>query len=269
MGMSQRETRPLTLESKATLNNNTQIPLLGLGLWPIPNGKPTVEAVTWALEAGYRHFDTAKIYGNEEALGEGFRASGLPRQAIWVTTKLWPFDQFHIRNAFEASLARLNTDYIDLYLVHWPTPGRVTRTWKGMEEVYQEGRCKAIGVSNHSVRQLSAILRMATIPPAVNQVKFSPFGFSQALLDFCIRHGIVVEAYSPLTKGKRLHDARLQALARRYQKSPAQVLIRWALQKGAAVLPKSQNKARIEENARVFDFAITAEDIEQLDRFAE
>jgi len=259
----------MTLQSRAKLNNTTEIPLLGLGVWQIPNGKPTVDAVAWALDAGYRHFDTARIYGNEEGVGEGIRNSGIPREEIWVTTKLWPTDQLQIRKAFDTSLAKLGIGYIDLYLVHWPTPGLVARIWKAMEELYGGGQCKAIGVSNHSIKQLSAILRNAKIPPAANQVKFSPFGFDQALLDFCNHHGIAIEAYSPLTKGRRLQDDRLRAIAQKYQRSPTQILIRWALQKGAVVLPKSQNKDHIRENARVFDFAISAPDMDHLDRFAE
>ncbi len=258
----------MTLQSRAKLNNGTEIPLLGLGVWQIPNGKPTADAVAWALEIGYRHFDTAKIYGNEEGVGEGIRQSGIPREEIWVTTKLFPTDQLHIRKAFETSLAKLGVGYIDLYLVHWPTPGLVTRTWKAMEELYDQGKCKAIGVSNHSISQLSQILRGARIPPAANQVKFSPFGFDQKLLDFCNQHAIITEAYSPLTKGRRLQDNRLRAIAHTYQKSPTQILIRWALQKGTVVLPKSQNKDHMKENAQVFDFAITAQDMAQLDRFA-
>jgi methylglyoxal/glyoxal reductase len=259
----------MTLQSRAKLNNNTEMPLLGLGTWQIPNGKPTADAVTWALEAGYRHFDTAKIYGNEEGVGEGIRNSTIPREEIWVTTKLWPVDQLNVRKAFETSLAKLGLGYVDLYLVHWPTPGFVTRTWKAMEELYEGGECKAIGVSNHSINQLSSILRIAKTPPAANQVRFSPFGFDQELLDFCNQHGIVVQAYSPLTKGQRLQDGRLQAIAQKYRKSPAQILIRWALQKGTVALPKSQHKGRMQENAQVFDFAIAAEDMDHLDRFAE
>jgi diketogulonate reductase-like aldo/keto reductase len=251
--------------ARVRLNNNAGLPILGLGVWQIPNGAPTAEAVRWALAAGYRHIDTAKVYGNEEGVGEGIRTAGIPRAEIWVTTKLWPTNQFHAQRAFDESLARLGTGYIDLYLVHWPTPGLITRTWKAMERVYESGLCKAIGVSNHSIAQLSAILRAANVPPAVNQVKWSPFGFDQALLDFCRDHAIVVEAYSPLTKGQRLHDERLRAVAERYGKSPAQILIRWALQKGTVVLPKSQRREHIAENAAVFDFSITDGDMAQLD----
>ena len=258
----------LTLQSRAKLNNSTEIPVLGLGVWQIANGRPTAEAVAWALRAGYRLIDTAKIYGNEEGVGDGVRNSGISRDGIWVTTKLWPTDQWNIRRACETSLAKLRLDRIDLYLVHWPVPGLVTRTWKAMEELYTAGKCKTIGVSNHSVGQLSDILRVAKIPPAVNQVKFSPFGFDRELLGFCKKSGIVVEAYSPLTKGEQLRDDRLQAIAQAHQKSPAQVLIRWALQKGVVVLPKSQRKEHIEENARVFDFELSPEEMERLDQLA-
>lgn len=256
---------PASLAARVRLNNNTEMPVLGLGVWQIPNGRPTAEAVGSALEAGYRHVDTAKIYGNEEGVGEGIRTRGIPREQIWVTTKLWPTNQFHAQRAFDESLVRLGIGYIDLYLVHWPTPGLVTRTWKEMERLYARGTCKAIGVSNHSIPQLTSILRAAAVPPAVNQVKCSPFGFDQPLLDFCREHNIVVQAYSPLTKGSRLQDETLRAVAERYGRSTAQILIRWALQKGTVPLPKSQQPAHIRENAAVFDFSITDQDMAQLD----
>jgi len=257
----------MDLQSTAKLNNGTEIPLLGV--WPIPNGKPTVAAVSAAVQIGYRLIDTAKIYGNEEGVGDGVRAAAVPREHIWVTTKLWPTDQLNALKAFEGSLARLRLDYIDLYLVHWPTPGLVTRTWKAMERIYETGRCKAIGVSNHSIRQLDNILRVAKIPPAVNQVKCSPFGYDQPLLDYCTEHGIVVEAYSPLTKGRNLQDRRLGEIAQTYHKSPAQILIRWGLQKDVVVLPKSQQRDHIAENAQVFDFEITPADMDLLDRLGQ
>jgi len=256
----------MNLQSRVTLNNGTAMPVLGLGTWQIEDGKPAADAVAYALRAGYRHIDTAKIYENEEGVGEGVRNSGVPRADVWVTTKLWTGDQPHAGDAFARSLARLGLDYVDLYLVHWPAPGMVTRTWKAMEELCRDDRCRAIGVSNHSIDQLSEILRTAKIPPAVNQIKFSPFGFDQALADFCREHGIAVQAYSPLTKGQQLRDRRLLAMSQAYQRSPAQILIRWALQKDTTVLPKSQRPAHIDENARVFDFEITAEDMRRLDQ---
>ncbi len=178
-------------------------------------------------------------------------------------------DQLNARKTFEASLARLRLDYIDLYLVHWPTPGLVSRTWKAMEGIYETGKCKAIGVSNHSIGHLGEILRVAKTPPTVNQVKFSPFGYNQPLLDYCTKHGVVIEAYSPLTIGRNLHDTRLGRIAETYHKSPAQILIRWALQKNVVVLPKSQQRGHIAENAEVFDFEITPQDMDLLDRLGQ
>jgi methylglyoxal/glyoxal reductase len=255
----------LDLGSTITLNNDLAMPLLGLGVWAMANGSATTDAVSSALRIGYRLVDTAKIYGNEEGVGEGLRGSGVPRKAVWVTTKLWPADQLHVRRAFDASLQRLRLDYIDLYLVHWPTPGFVTRTWKAMESLCDDARCRSIGVSNHSVDQLSSILRMARIRPAVNQVKCSPFGYDRHLLEYCIQNGIVVQAYSPLTRGRRLGDPRLLRIAETYHKTPAQILIRWALQKGTVALPKAQREDHKRQNADVFDFAITPEDMERLD----
>jgi len=252
-------------QSTLPLNNGTAMPVLGLGVWQIPNGAPTVEAVSRALAAGYRHVDTAKIYGNEAGVGEAIRHSGLPREQVWVTTKLWPTDQLNVRRAFDASLARLGLEYLDLYLVHWPTPGLVPRTWRAMEELSADGRCRAVGVSNHSVGQLAGILRGARVRPAVNQVRCSPFGFDPGLLEYCGREHIVVEAYSPLTKGRRLGDPRLGRIAGAYGKSPAQILVRWALQKGTVPLPKSSRRDHITENADVFEFAISPEDMALLD----
>jgi len=254
----------LNAQSTRALNNGTAIPVLGLGVWAIPKGQPTVDAVSWALEAGYRLIDTAKMYGNERSVGEGVRRSGLPRADVWVTTKLWPTDQLQVRRAFDASLAALGLDYIDLYLVHWPTPGLVTRTWHAMEALCADGRCKAIGVSNHSVRQLADILRGAAVRPAVNQVRFSPFGFDRRLLEYCTEQGIVVEAYSPLTTGRRLNDPQLARVAQSYRKSPAQILVRWAVQQGVVPLPKSARRDHIKENAEVFDFTISPEDMATL-----
>ena len=238
---------------------------MGLGVWQIDDGKPTIDAVSWALEAGYRHIDTAKLYANERGVGDGVRRSGVPREEVWVTTKLWPTDFPRAERALATSLRELRFDYVDLYLVHAPVPGTVKRIWKTMERLCESGAARTIGVSNYSPAQLQAVLDVANVPPAVNQVKFSPFDFDVANLEFCARHGIVVEAYSPLTRGRRLADARLRELAERYGRSPAQVLIRWALQKGTVVLPKSANRDRIRENLAVFDFELAAADVAVLD----
>lgn len=255
----------LTIDSKIKLNNGAELPMLGFGVWQIPDGKPTHDAVSWALEAGYRHIDTAKYYQNEASVGAAVRDSGIPREEIWVTTKLWPTDQIRTKSAFEASMARLGLDYVDLYLVHWPIPGLVKWTWKAMEEIYASGRVKAIGVSNHSTDQISDILEIAKVPPAVNQVRFSPFDYDAEMLRFATSHNIAIEAYSPLTRGYQFNNLVLNQIAERHHKSVAQILIRWGLQKGVAVLPKAAHLDHIRENADVFDFELSEAEIHQLD----
>jgi len=241
------------------------MPAVGLGVWQIPDGQPTVDAVGWALEVGYRHIDTAKLYANERGVGEGIRRSGLAREAVWVTTKLSPTDIPRADKALATSLRLLGIDYVDLYLIHWPVPGTVKRTWKTLERLRESGGARTIGVSNYSPAQLRAVLGVASVPPVVNQVKFSPFGYSESNLDFCTRAGVVVEAYSPLTRGRQLGDPQLAEIAGRVGRSPAQVLLRWALQKGTVVLPKSANRERIAENIALFDFALSDADMTTLD----
>lgn len=249
----------------ARLRDGRELPLIGLGVWEIADGEPTIDAVRWSLEAGYRHIDTARLYANERSVGEGVRRSGVPREEVWITTKLRPADFPRAERALARSVRELGFEYVDLYLVHWPVPGTVKRTWKAMERLCESGIARTIGVSNYSPAQLRAVLDVASIPPAVNQVKFSPFGFDESNLEFCARHEIVVEAYSPLTRGRRLGDARVGELAARYERSPAQVLLRWALQKGTVVLPKSANRERIAENIAVFDFELSPADMQALD----
>jgi diketogulonate reductase-like aldo/keto reductase len=249
----------------ARLRDGRELPLIGLGVWEIPDGEPTIDAVRWSLEAGYRHIDTARLYANERSVGEGVRRSGIPREEVWITTKLRPADFPRAERALARSVRELGFEYVDLYLVHWPVPGTVKRTWKAMERLCESGIARTIGVSNYSPAQLRAVLDVASIPPAVNQVKFSPFGFDETNLEFCARHEIVVEAYSPLTRGRRLADARVGELAARYERSPAQVLLRWALQKGTVVLPKSANRERIAENIAVFEFELSPADMQALD----
>jgi diketogulonate reductase-like aldo/keto reductase len=255
----------LTLQSRIKLNNGREIPLLGLGVWQIANGNETTQAVTWALEAGYRHVDTAKLYKNEESVGEAVRKSGIPREDIFITTKLWPTDAFDVEAAFDASMKRLDISYIDLYLIHWPVPLLGGRTWKKLEKLYDQKLARSIGVSNYSISQLEELLQGANTVPAVNQIEFNPFSYERDLVDFCDRHNILVEAYSPLTRGVRLDDETIGKLAMRHAKSPAQIMLRWAVQKGAIVIPKSANKGRIEENTHLFDFELTDDEMRRID----
>lgn len=259
----------LTLNSSVKLNNGLYIPAIGLGVWQISDGQPAIDAVRWALEDGYRHIDTAKIYRNEKSVGEAISNSEIPRENIWVTTKLWPSDAMHVKKALEASLERLGLDYVDLYLIHWPIPGMGKKVWKDMENLVDEKLTRSIGVSNYSVSLLEKTIKRSNIPPAVNQVKCSPFNYPEVLYKFCIENGIAFEGYSPLTQGKRLDDPILSDMSKKYNKTTAQILIRWALQKGIIVIPKSQNRERIRQNINVFDFDIDQNDMERLDGLSE
>lgn len=245
------------------------MPLLGLGVYQIPSGQPTVQAVLWALEAGYRHIDTASFYGNEADVGVAIRASGIPRSEIFVTTKLWPTDYFRAEAACQSSLSKLGLDYLDLYLLHWPSPIGKKQAWSSLEKLHRDGTCRAIGVSNFTIAQIDALSKSSTVVPAVNQVEFSPFRFQKTLLDDCQSRGIQLEAYSPLTRGKRLLDPRITAIAESHGKSNAQVLIRWSLQHGLVVIPKSSSQKRIVENANVFDFVLSNTDMANLDALDE
>jgi diketogulonate reductase-like aldo/keto reductase len=253
------------VDSTITLVNGTKMPRLGLGVYQIPNGLATYQDVIWAFKAGYRHIDTAAFYRNESSVGKAVRESEIPRENIWVTTKLWPTDQLNPEKAFQASLDNLGLDYVDLYLVHFPVPGLVTKTWKAMETIYNSGRTKAIGISNFSVKQMEDVLKIANIPPTVNQVRCSPYNFDKSLYDFCKEHDIAFEAYSPLTQGRRLNDPVLAKVAKKHHKTTAQILIGWALQKDMIVIPKSEQKNRIIENADVFDFELSDSDMKVLD----
>lgn len=263
----------LTIVSTMRLNNGVEIPRLGLGVYQSAPGEETRRAVHWALEAGYRHIDTAAAYGNEPAVGEAIRESGLARQEVFVTTKLRNPDHGYHRTfaALEASLERLGFDYVDLYLVHWPVPELRRESWRAMERILAEGRVRAIGVSNYLERHLEELLAEAEVIPAVNQIELSPFNYRsrEEVVSLCRQRGIVVEAYSPLTKAMRLDHPVLVRVAQKYGKTPAQVLIRYDLQKDAVVLPKSTHRGRIRENAQVFDFTLQPEDMQALDALDE
>jgi diketogulonate reductase-like aldo/keto reductase len=254
------------------LRGGRAIPQLGFGVFQIRPGHETRAAVESALAAGYRHVDTAAIYRNEADVGAAIRASGVPQDAVWVTTKLANADQgaATARHAFEGSLERLGLDAVDLYLLHWPHERRL-ESWAVLEQLHAEGLARTIGVSNFLVRHLDELLARVSVPPAVNQIELSPFLYRsrEDTLRRCADAGIVVEAYSPLTKGRRLDDATVGALAEEVGRTRAQVLIRWSLQKGFVVLPRSSNPARIAENAAVFDFALDDDQMARLDALDE
>lgn len=261
----------LTLTSTAKLANGVEIPYLGLGVYASAPGHETLNAVLSALETGYRHIDTARIYNNEADVGQAIRESGLPREQVFVTTKLWNSDH-GFDNALKAcseSLNRLGLDYVDLYLIHWPVEGHRAETWKALEKLMDDGYCRAIGVSNFTIRHLNELTAGARVAPLVNQVEFSPFLYQRELLEYCRSHNIQLEAYSPLTRGQRLNHPAVVQIAQRHGKSPAQILIRWALEHRIVVIPKSVNPERIQENAEVFDFVLSQEDLKLLDSLNE
>ena len=261
----------LTLDSRVRLNNGVEMPVLGLGVWNIPAGRATQASVRSALGTGYRLIDTAKLYGNEADVAIAVQESGVPREDVFVTTKLWNTDHGYKSaiQAFEESLSRMRMDYVDLYLIHWPVrgPARI-ESWDALIDIYKAGKCRAIGVSNYMMNHLEEI-RGNPIVPTVNQIEFSPFLYQKGILEYCRQRGIVVEAYSPLTRGRRLNDRRLRAIAAKYGRSPAQILLRWGLQHGLVMIPKSSQPDHIRENANVFDFEIRAEDMVALDALDE
>ncbi|HVY47747.1 MAG TPA: aldo/keto reductase [Minicystis sp.] len=253
------------------LNNGVEIPQVGLGVFRAAAGEETRRAVRWALEIGYRHVDTARVYGNEQDVGEAIRESGVPREEVFVTTKLWNSDHGKDKaaRACEESLKRLGFDYVDLYLIHWPQEGLRRESWKALTKLLESGKCRAIGVSNYTIRHLEEVLSTSDVVPAVDQVELSPFLHQKKLLDFCEKKKIVVEAYSPLVKGKRMQHPTVVKVAQKVGKTPAQVLIRWSMQHGCVVIPKSVKKERIDENFGVFDFALDVDDMRLLDESDE
>jgi diketogulonate reductase-like aldo/keto reductase len=253
------------------LNTGARIPQVGLGVWQTPRGQTTRAAVTAALKLGYRHVDTARIYGNETDVGAAVRDSGLPRAELFVTTKLWNEDQGYdsALRAFDASLARLGLEYVDLYLIHWPVPGKRLESWRALEQLFADKRARAIGVSNYLVPHLREVLDRGKVVPAVNQIELSPFLQRRDAVSLCQQHGIVVEAYSPLTHGARLDHPQVAQIARRVGRSPAQVLLRWGIQKRVVVLPKSTRPERIAENAAIFDFSLDDAAMRELDALEE
>jgi 2,5-diketo-D-gluconate reductase A len=245
------------------LADGNAIPMLGLGVWQVPNGAECVNAVRWALELGYRHIDTAQAYGNEESVGEGLRQSGVSRDEVFITTKFYPARKDPAVEA-ELSLRRLGVDHVDLYIIHWPQGGP-TWAWPGMQRARELGYTRSIGVSNFDVGELEQVIAAATTLPVVDQVQFSPFVYRRALLETCEQAGIALEAYSPLGTGRHLSDPTVTSVADRVGRTAAQVLLRWCLQRGLPVIPKSTHRERIEENAQIFDFTLSDRDMAELD----
>lgn len=263
-----------TLTDTFTLSNGVQIPCIGYGTWQTPDGNVTRECVKMALESGYRHIDTAFAYGNETSVGEGLRASGVKREDIFVTTKHWVTERGYEKTlaAIDTSLKNLGLDYLDLYLIHWPCVEKISpnwqeinaETWRGFERAYQDGKLRAIGVSNFEQKHLDPLMASASIKPMVNQLEFHP-GFTQMNnIRYNMEKGLLVQAWSPLGSGAVLNDETLKAMAAKYNKSVAQLCVRFSLQNGILPLPKSTNVTRIAQNAEVFDFTITDEDMQTL-----
>jgi len=253
---------------KFKLNNGIEIPAIGLGVFRIEDAKLAQQTVETALEAGYRHIDTAMIYGNEEAVGKAIKNSGIPRSEIFLTTKLWNDDQRSgkVDEAIDGSLKRLGLDYVDLYLVHWPVKGYYADIWKKMEKVHKDGKSKSIGVSNYHEHHLDDLLKQAQIVPAVNQIECYPYLTQEALIKYCLEKGIRPEAWGPLGAGQTdiFTNPVIVEIAKKHGKSPAQVVLRWHLDRGVIVIPKSSNKDRQKENLSISDFHLNAEDIKQI-----
>jgi len=256
----------MELSSAVILNNGVTMPWLGLGVWRSTPGRETEQAVRWALEIGYRHIDTAALYENEADVGKAVRASGIRRESVFITTKVWNSDQGYAKTlkAFDLSRKKLDMDVVDLYLVHWPITGKFTDTWEALEKLYADGKVRAIGVSNFLIHHLEELLAGCSVTPAVNQVEFHPLLLQKELLDYDTAKGIRHEAWAPLARGRIFADPVLLSLAEKYGRTPAQIVIRWEIQLGVVTIPKSVRRERIEENSRVFDFELSASDLAKL-----
>ena len=254
-----------------TMNDGHKIPVVGLGTWKSEPGETTYKAVLDSINAGYRHIDTARAYDNESDVGRAVKDSDTGRKELFITTKLWNKHQGYDEaiEACEKSLVRLGCDYIDLYLIHWPLKGKRNDSWKALIELQQRGLCRSIGVSNFTIDNLVELEEKLGILPVANQVEFHPYYYQKELLEYCNSKNIVIEAYSPLVHAKRMDEARLVSISKEMSKTPAQILIRWAIQRGMVVLPKSVNEDRIIENFSVFDFEISDSLMKRLDDLNE
>ena len=255
------------LQGTFRLHNGVEMPYFGLGVYLSKDGQEVINAIKWAVDAGYRHIDTASIYKNEEGVGIGVKEASVAREELFVVSKVWNSDQGYesTLKAFDDSLKRLGMDYLDLYLIHWPVEGKYKETWRALEKLYAEGRVRAIGVSNFLQHHLEDLMADAEVVPMVNQMEFHPYLVQQELLDFCNKNTIQYEAWSPMMQGKIFGMEAFEAMAKKYGKTIAQIVLRWDLQKGVVTIPKSTKKERIESNAAIFDFEITQEDMELLD----
>ncbi|MDX8365984.1 aldo/keto reductase [Cytobacillus sp. IB215665] len=260
-----------SISSTVSLHNGIEMPWLGLGVYKAEDGKQVIDAVKSAIRAGYRSIDTAAIYKNEEGVGQAIKQTEVPREQLFITSKVWNSDQGFesTLRAFEDSLARLNLDYLDLYLIHWPVEGKYKETWRALEQLYKDGKVRSIGVSNFHVHHLQDLLTEAEIKPMVNQVEFHPKLLQEELRNFCREHQIQFEAWSPLMHGKLLDNELLTEIANKHNKTAAQVILRWDLQSGVVTIPKSIKEHRIIENASIFDFEITNEDMRTINDLNE
>jgi diketogulonate reductase-like aldo/keto reductase len=254
------------LKGKVTLNNGVEMPYFGLGVFQVSEGSEVENSVRWALETGYIHVDTAAMYQNERGVGKAVRESGIPREELFITTKIWNENQRQntVLQGFRASLDKLQMDYVDLLLIHWPVRGKFVDTWKIMEDIYRSGGAKAIGVSNFLIHHLEDLLQHAEIVPMVNQVECHPYLQQQELQDFCKKQNIWYEAWSPLMQGKINQVPLMNELAKKYGKTEAQIVLRWDLQKDIITIPKSVHKERIQENANIFDFELSGDDMQRI-----
>ncbi|KON67889.1 glyoxal reductase [Peribacillus butanolivorans] len=256
-----------SIEETITLHNGVKMPQVGFGVFKVKNGSETVESVKKAIEVGYRSIDTAAVYENEEGVGQAIRESGISREELFITSKVWNTDQGYetTLQAFDDSLKRLGLEYLDLYLIHWPGKDKYLETWKALEKLYNEGKVKSIGVSNFHVHHLEKLLANSEIKPVVNQIELHPLLTQVEIRDYCEKHDIKVEAWSPLGRGSLIEEPTINHIAKKHGKSSAQVLIRWHLQHEIVVIPKSITPSRIEENAQVFDFSLSLNEMNQID----
>lgn len=255
-----------SLQDSVTLNNGVKMPIMGLGVFKVEDGNVVTESVKAAIKNGYRSIDTAAFYDNEVGVGRGIEESGVPREDLFITTKVWNADHGFEKTltAFETSLEKLNLEYLDLYLIHWPVKGKYKETWKALEKLYKDGKVRAIGVSNFNIHHLKDILEDCVVKPVINQVEYHPHLTQLELREFCEKENIKLEAWSPLKKGVLLTEAIIEKIAKRHQKSPAQVILRWDIQTEVITIPKSIKENRIIENSNIFDFALTDEEMNEI-----